>query len=255
MPSVAGFNVTPVKSTALHRPERIELRPNGAVGDRRFLFARLSGERLSGISKASLMPIRSEHDGDRDHLRLTLGDRTAEGPALGHGDAIAVHLFDRDVLARPVDPVFDAFVREVIGDDTLALFRVEAPEYAGGGHRASLLARASVADLGARLGDEALDARRFRMLIEIDGLDLYEEDTWEGRRVRVGGAVIRVGERMPRCVMTTLHPDTGAQDTPVLAALVRYRTDEDGKPIVGVYGDVEVPGWIAVGDTVEPLPA
>jgi threonine 3-dehydrogenase len=116
------------------------------------------------------MPIRSEHDGDRDHLRLTLGDRTAEGPALGHGDAIAVHLFDRDVLARPVDPVFDAFVREVIGDDTLALFRVEAPEYAGGGHRASLLARASVADLGARLGDEALDARRIEEVQEALGM-------------------------------------------------------------------------------------
>jgi hypothetical protein len=254
MPTVTGFNLTPVKSTALHRPERIELRPDGAVGDRRFLFARMTGERLSGISKAALMPIRAQHDATREHLRLELGDRTVEGSALGRGDAIAVHLFDRDVPARPVDSAFDAFIRDVVDDDTLALFRVDIPEYSGGTHRASLVSRASVTDIGARLGDDGLDPRRFRMLIEIDGLDPYGEDTWEGRRVRAGGAIIRVGARMPRCVMTTLHPDTGAQDAPVLTTLVRYRTDEDGKPIVGVYGDVEVPGWITVGEAIEPLP-
>jgi uncharacterized protein YcbX len=116
------------------------------------------------------------------------------------------------------------------------------------------MGRASIADLGARLGDEALDPRRFRMLIEVDGLEPYEEDGWHARRVRVGQAVIRIGVRMPRCVMTTLNPDTGTQDLPVLTTLVRYRTDADGKPVLGVYGDVEVPGWIAVGDDAEPLP-
>ena len=37
--TVARFNVTPVKSTALHHPDSIDLRRDGAVGDRRFLFA------------------------------------------------------------------------------------------------------------------------------------------------------------------------------------------------------------------------
>ena len=40
MPVVAGFNLTPVKSTALQQPDAIDLRIEGAVGDRRFLFVR-----------------------------------------------------------------------------------------------------------------------------------------------------------------------------------------------------------------------
>ena len=70
MPTVVGFNLTPVKSTALHRPDAIDLQVGGAVGDRRFLFARSDGTRLSGISKAPLMPIVASWD--RDDERLTL---------------------------------------------------------------------------------------------------------------------------------------------------------------------------------------
>ena len=40
MASVAGFNLTPVKSTALLAPSEVELGARGAIGDHRFLFAR-----------------------------------------------------------------------------------------------------------------------------------------------------------------------------------------------------------------------
>ena len=54
---------------------------------------------------------------------------------------------------------------------------------------------------------------------------------------------------MPRCVMTTLDPDTGEQNAPVLEALAEHRkvgTDL----LLGVYGDVERPGTITLGDDV-----
>ena len=38
MPTVARFNLTPVKSTALHHPEHIELSERGTAGDRLFMF-------------------------------------------------------------------------------------------------------------------------------------------------------------------------------------------------------------------------
>jgi hypothetical protein len=41
--TVAAFNLTPVKSTWVHSPHAIELRREGAIGDRRFLFGRLDG--------------------------------------------------------------------------------------------------------------------------------------------------------------------------------------------------------------------
>ncbi len=251
MPEVAGFNLTPVKSTALQQPDAIDLRTEGADGDRRFLFGRLDGSRASAVSKAPLMPIRSTWDRDADTLTLELADGCRiTGDAEPYGDPIDVTLYDRTVPARRIDPVFDAAVADI--DETLTIFRVDEPEYAGGVHRVSLISRASVADVGSEGGDPGLDPRRFRMLVEIDGLEAYAEDAWAGRRLRLGRAVVRVGKRVARCVMTTLDPDTGRSDFPTLDVLTRTRkvgTDL----LLGVYADVEVPGLVRVGDQVEPI--
>jgi uncharacterized protein len=254
VPHVAGFNITPVKSTALHRPDEIDLRLEGAVGDRRFLCMREGGTRLSGISKAALMPIVAHHDVQSERLSLAFPyGATVEGDATTVGELVTVQLFDREIAVRQIDPLLTAAVREHVGDDTLTIARVDEPETAGGTHRVSIVSRASVADVASRTVDRTLDPRRFRMLIEVDGLAPYEEDAWQGRRVAMGGAIVRVGERMPRCVMTTLDPDTGTQNAPVLQVLGSYRTGA-GKPILGVYGDVEREAIVTLGDEVAPLP-
>jgi uncharacterized protein YcbX len=90
------------------------------------------------------------------------------------------------------------------------------------------------------------------MLVEIADADPFEEDRWSGRRVRMGDAVVRVGEQMPRCVMTTINPDTATKDFPTLTVLAEYRK-VDNKLMFGMYGDVEEPGLVRVGDPVEPI--
>jgi uncharacterized protein YcbX len=249
--TVARFNVTPVKSTALHHPESIDLRREGAVGDRRFLFARADGTRLRGISKAPLMPIVSTWSVAEERLTMRFPDgSSSEGSALPVGERIDIKLFDRMVPARAIDPVFTDAVRRVVDDGTLSVFRVEEPEFAGGGHRASIISLASVADVGSRGGDVGLDPRRFRMLIELDGVEAYEEDSWRDRRLRIGGAVLRLGRRVHRCVMTNLAPDTGENDFDTLTVLAQHRK-VDTELLLGVYGDVERPGRIEVGDAAE----
>jgi uncharacterized protein YcbX len=251
MPSVAAFNLTPVKSTALQRPDAIALRAEGAVGDRRFLFARLDGTRPSGISKAPLMTIGTTWDRHDEHLTLRFADgSTVQGDARAAGGPIAIALYDRSVPARRIDPVFDAPIHAI--DDTLTLLRVDEPEYAGGKHRVSIVSRASVAAIGEDGGDPRLDPRRFRMLVEVDGAEAFGEDDWQGRQVRLGEAVVRVGRRMPRCVMTTLDPDTGRPDFPTLDVLARTRK-VGSDLLLGVYADVERPGEIRIGDDVVPL--
>jgi uncharacterized protein YcbX len=253
MPTVAGFTTTSVKSMALTRPDRIELTAEGALGDRRFVCVRQDGERLRGISKAALMPIRPRYDAGAERLTLRFPDGSVvDGDAASLGEPVTVALFDRSVPARMVTGPFTDAIRAHADDDTLLLARVLEPEYAGGKHRASIISRASVATVGGHTGDPGLDPRRFRMLIEVDGVEPNEEDAWQGRRVRFGGAIVRLGDRMPRCVMTTLDPDTGVQNAPVLDALAEHRkvgTDL----LLGVYGDVEHPGAIAVGDDVAVL--
>ena len=60
---------------------------------------------------------------------------------------------------------------------------------------ASLISRASLTRLAQENGAHDIDWRRFRMLIEIDGVDAHEEDTWLGRATRIGGAVMHVGRQ------------------------------------------------------------
>jgi uncharacterized protein YcbX len=148
--TVARLNVTPVKSTALQHPEAIDLRGEGALGDRRFVFARSDGTRLSGISKAPLMPIRSTWEVADELLTLRFADgSTVRGSATPTGERVEIRLFDRAVPARSLDGAFTDAVRELV-DETLMLFRVEEPEYGGGHPRASIVSLASVADVGSR---------------------------------------------------------------------------------------------------------
>jgi uncharacterized protein len=253
MPVVQAFNLTPVKSTALVHPDALDLRREGAVGDRRFLFVHANGERLSGVSKAPLFKIRSAYDVDAEHLKLAFPDGSeVSGDASPMGDPVTVKLYDREVKARPVDPRFTEATRDATGDDRLELLRVEEPEYAGGIDRVSIVSRASVDDVGMRGGVDQLDSRRFRMLVEIEGAAAFDEDGWSGQRVRIGDAVVRVGEQMPRCVLTTINPDTATKDFPTLDILATYR--KVGQQLMfGMYGEVEAPGIVRVGDPVEPI--
>ena len=249
--TVARFNVTPVKSTTLHHPDAIDLQREGAVGDRRFLFARPDGTRLRGVSKAPLMPIVSTWSVSDERLTMRFPDgSSAEGSALPTGERVDIKLFDRTVPARAIDPVFTEAARRVVDDETLTVFRIEEPEFAGGGHRASIISLASVADVGSRGGDVRLDPRRFRMLVELDGVEAYAEDGWQGRRLRLGDAVVHLRQCIDRCVMTNLAPDTGENDFDTLKVLAQHRK-VGTELLLGVYGDVERPGRIEVGDRAE----
>ena len=116
----------------------------------------------------------------------------------------------------------------------------------------SLVSEASLAALGREAGlNTPVDGRRFRMLIGVHECDAHEEDTWCGRHVGVGDAVVRLLEPVARCAITTRNPDTGERDLDTLRAIAAYRGLRDGTAIdFGVYGDVVESGRVRVGDPV-----
>jgi uncharacterized protein YcbX len=118
----------------------------------------------------------------------------------------------------------------------------------------TLISDGSLARLAREAGRDGIDARRFRMLFELEGCDPHEEDTWEGRVFAIGGAVIRVGGPVDRCAVTTRDPETGERDLDTLRLLADYRgrRESDGAVLFGVYGSVVEPGRVRVGDPVEP---
>ena len=61
------------------------------------------------------------------------------------------------------------------------------------------------------------------MTFELEGCAPHEEDTWAGRRVRVGTALLRIYGQVPRCVVTTQSPETGLKDFETLKTIASYR--------------------------------
>jgi uncharacterized protein YcbX len=253
MATVARFNTTIVKSTALDHPGAVTITERGVDADRRYLFLHADGTRLSGAEKAPVLGVRARWRTGDGALSFTSPDgSTHVARPAADGPAFAVALFDRTVVARRTPHPVEAAVSERAGTD-LILARVEPPDHAGGGKPVTLISLPTVEDLGRRgATGEVPDPKRFRMTIELDDCDAYEEDTWVGRRVAIGATILRVGQAVPRCVLTTMHPETGDKDFPTLDILAGYR--RRGRELtLGVYADVERPGAVCVGDPLRLL--
>jgi len=65
------------------------------------------------------------------------------------------------------------------------------------------------------------DARRLRPNLIVGGVDGLDERQWEGRVLRIGPALIALADLRGRCVMTTVDPDSLAQDPRVLKDILR----------------------------------
>ncbi|WP_171233053.1 MOSC domain-containing protein [Ruegeria sp. HKCCA4812] len=96
--------------------------------------------------------------------------------------------------------------------------------------------------------DRTLSIVRWRGNIWFEGLPLWDEFDWLGRDVRIGEAVLRVRERITRCMATTANPETGERDADTLRALNSWDHQD-----FGVYAEVVQGGEIRVNDEVQLL--
>jgi uncharacterized protein YcbX len=192
--------------------------------------------------------VRPEAGNGRLALRFPDG-RLVEGE-VDLGEAVRTNFWGRPVDGRLVHGPWAEALSAYAGT-SLHLVKTDEPGAGCDVHVGTLVTRASCERLGDELGAE-VDARRFRMLFELDGTAAHEEDTWN--RLRIGDAIVRTAGPVPRCAVTTQSPDTGIRSLDTLAGIRAYRGQRDGKHLdFGVYLDVERPGRVRVGDAVEPL--
>lgn len=115
--------------------------------------------------------------------------------------------------------------------------------------------RSSLAALAGALDDPALDERRFRSNIAIEGLDAWSELGWPERVVRIGGITFEGVRPAVRCLATHANPIDGARDRDVMNTLVRTFGHE--RPSFGVRllaRDVPAGGAVVrIGDPVEVI--
>jgi uncharacterized protein YcbX len=240
---VARINVTPVKSLRLQHPREVELRLDGAREDRRFLLVD-DGRRLyNGKRDTSLVRASAAWDAEERLLDVTMPDGSAVLGEPVPGAATAVEVYGRQVRGRVIEgPWGDAF--SDLAGRSLTLVEREDGAWATDSRPATLVSRASVGLIDG-------DGRRFRMLLELDGLEPLAEEAWGSRRVRVGDVTLLVGVPTPRCAVPSASPDTGTRDRDVLRELIEKRGPVDGEPCLGVYAEVLGPGIVRVGDAVE----
>jgi uncharacterized protein len=262
--NVAALQTTPVKGTMLHHPDAIDIGPNGVETNRRFYLIDGRGLMFNGKRNGRLARLHTDYDYELGRLTVRFPDGSSvTDRVVVSGEQIETSFYGRPVLGHTVDGPFSEAMTGYVGKPV----RLLASDVAGDAidvHPVTIVSSASIAEVASRVRSAAIERRRFRMLVEVDGCAAHAEDGWIGREVAIGSAVVRPVGPVPRCVVTTHDPDTGRRDVDMLRTILRYRgarvgddldtpvdhLPDGGKVVFGVYATVIVPGRVDTGDEV-----
>jgi uncharacterized protein YcbX len=228
----------PVKSLQGERLESAEIGPEGIAGDRQWaLFDLETGFGLTARRVPDLLfgAARLRADGGVEVVlpdgRVTTDDAEISG-WLGRPVTLRV------AGSAPGRPTYES------PDDNLAETPTGWHDWQGapGAFHDNADGRVSLVTTGT-LGD--WDRRRFRANVVLEGAG---EGALIGSQVRLGEAVLDIGDPIPRCVMVT-RPQAGgiARDTSVLKTIHRERGGD-----LAVAAQVHRPGTVHIGDVLDP---
>ena len=208
----------PVKSLAGEPLTRAELTHDGLAGDR-LIHVRTPRGLLTGRTR---------------HGLLTLPARTGlDGEPLVGG-----HPWRSAAAAE--------LIRQRAGEDAV-LSTYDGPERFDVTNL--LVAVDGELDAFARRHGAELDVRRLRPNLMLSGVDPAELDRWPGRALAIGDALIGIHSRRPRCIVTSIDPETGAQDLDVFRRIRR-----DFANLMALNCWVITPGTVDVGDRATLVP-
>jgi MOSC domain-containing protein len=253
---IAWIAVAPVKGMALEQRTEVQLEAFGVRENRRFHVIAEDGRLMNGKQLGELQQITPIWDEDDGTLLLRFPDGSvAEGRVEVDGP-VTTMFYGREVEGRMVRGPWSDALTSFVGRD-LQLVQAVTPGDAvdRGPASVTVLSTGSLEALRSEAGiPEPVDPRRFRMLFGIDGVGPHEEDSWLGRQVRIGDAVVALRGNVGRCIVTSRHPETGVRNLPTLDVLAEYRSEVETTERLpfGVWGRVSEPGLVRLGDEVDP---
>lgn len=252
---IAWISRTPVKALKLQHLDEAELHEDGVEGDRHFYLVGETGRLISNKDHPAFQLVAGDYDASADTLTLRFVDGREVRGVVERGEEVQTIFHKRPRTARLVHGPWSEALSELGGAPVRLVEPTHSAVDRGRNGAATLLATASLSAIGAQLGVDSVDSRRFRMNFGIEGLEAHEEDTWLRRKVQVGDAVVIAYGNVGRCVITTQNPDTAVSDLDTLKALAAYRRDvESTEPLpFGVHVAVARPGRVRVGDPVSLL--
>ncbi|WP_217428171.1 MOSC domain-containing protein [Microlunatus speluncae] len=211
----------PVKSMAGESLESAAVSWHGLAGDRRWAFVRPDHE-SNGFPWHTI----------REEPRMWLYSARLRDP--GRPDASTAEVL---TPAGETLEVTDPALAEQLGA-RLRLMRLHRGAFDT--MPVSLIGSATAAEL-CRTAGLPVDPRRFRpnLLVETD--EPFVEDSWVGRTLRIGDAVLRVDRSDKRCVAINVDPETGQVSPELLRLVAKTRGSA-----AGVYATVVVPAEVRV---------
>jgi len=213
---VTRLSTTAIKGFQLHHPQSIQITERGAVGDREFFLIDEDNALVSIKKAGALVSLTATYDSNNATLSiLEDGEVIAQG-SVNEGREQAGNFFDAwDVDGNLIAGPWDQVLSERLGQK-VRLIKTSKGRNGSDVEPLSLVSSASVGALedSAKVGP--IDARRFRMLIQVDGTGAHEEDTWVDQEFSIGSAIIRAGGPVKRCAATTRNPDSGIVDLKTL---------------------------------------
>jgi hypothetical protein len=248
--TVSQLAIAPVKGMRLQRSNQVQLGKHGVIGDRDFLIVDDDGKLLLTSRNPGLVRIEPSWEPARNLLALRFPDGSVVQDTPGPGTAAVTRMYDgREIPGRVIPgPLSDA-LSGYLGR-AVHLFKRAADHLGNDDRPVTLMSEASLHALAAEFSGTAPDSRRFRMTITVTGADRWAEHSWSGQQVTIGDIALRVLAPVPRCVVTTRNPESGATDARILHALARLRGKND--ITFGVWCEIVRPGHIQVGDLVIP---
>ena len=251
MITVQSIHIAPVKSLALQSPQAVSVSASGILGDRRFYLVNQRGQLQTQREIGKLVQVKAEYQTAPERLRLQLpGGTSLEGP-IHLGEPVKTSVFGRPVRGHLVTGDWNDLLSEFCGEP-VSLVKADEAGQTQDEFPISLMSQASVDELGRRSGGAiTFDSRRFRPSFVLGGCEPHEEDQWLGRVIRIGDELrLRLVARDPRCAITTHSPTTGERDIDTLRLILSYRPNTMAA-YFGVYGIVERPGEVTLGDVVK----
>jgi uncharacterized protein len=244
MASVGSLHVHPVKSCAGFAPREVVLAHNGFAHDREWVLVGPGDRFLTQRELPRLALVRTRIDAG--HLTLGIPDAVPVGVPVGHaGELRTVTVWGAQCpafdagdeaagalsafLGQPVRLMrFDA--RHIRLSEPARTGGIAAPNFFTDGYPVLVLSRASVEDLGRRVG-RPLPLDRFRANLVLDGVEPYAEDAV--REIDIGAVTLRLVKPCTRCVVTTTDQASGARDgDEPLRTLKQYRLDRALRGVV-----------------------
>jgi uncharacterized protein YcbX len=214
---ISRINVTPVKSLRVHHPDAASLRFQGVVEDRRFLLVDECGRLYHGNRDPRLVCASAAWEPESRRLAITTPGEAPVEDVVIRGERSVVDVYGRSVRGHVVQGPWATALSKFVGRP-LTLVERDDDQWATDIRPITIISQASLNLIDG-------DGRRFRMLLEFEGVDALQEETWRGRRVRAGDATLLITGPTPRCAVPSANPEVGLRDRNVLRELRAVRGD------------------------------